>query len=94
MNDMTEKCSCRPVWGFQNRVTGMDPQGCPIHGITLAEIEAKLMEKFAGHPWPKDCDDRGDRVREHEPPYPYVKYAHRQRVRVKKTQSKGELKTQ
>lgn len=42
----TPKCSCRPVCDGMNpnKVTGMNPNGCPVHGLTLAEMEQRLIE--------------------------------------------------
>lgn len=42
----TVRCACRPVRDGMNlnQVTGMDPTGCPVHGLTLAELEQRLIE--------------------------------------------------
>jgi hypothetical protein len=43
---MKETCKYRVVRDGMNpnKVTGLDPTGCPIHGLTLAELEQKLKE--------------------------------------------------
>lgn len=40
-----EKCQCRAVLGFQNKAVGIDREGCPVHDLTFAELEAAVREE-------------------------------------------------